>query len=240
MNEGLPPDSRPAQAYFHHLLQKGPIPDLQEFWQWLTAHALTDDKLAGEYVDFLLKNQKYEEALQVWTGQLGKRAGNYPAGNGLYNADFETETTGTTLDWRIRQVGGVEVKRDSTVARQGGWSLRTHFDGKENVAYSDIAERVVVSPGAYRFEAWVRTEEIATDQGIGWRIFDAESTSRLNLDFENRVGTAEWTKLEKNFVVPSQTRLLEVQVVRRRSLKFDNKISGTAWIDAVSLVTAKE
>ena len=191
-------------------------------------------------MDFLLKNQKYEEALQVWTGQLGKRAGDYPAGNGLYNADFETETTGTTLDWRIRQVGGVEVKRDSTVARQGGWSLRIHFDGKENVAYSDIAERVVVSPGAYRFEAWIRTEEITTDQGIGWRIFDAESPSRLNLDFENRVGTAEWTKLEKTFVVPSETRLLEVQVVRRRSLKFDNKISGTAWIDAVSLVAAKE
>jgi len=120
------------------------------------------------------------------------------------------------------------------------WSLRIRFGGKENVAYSHIAQRAVVWPGPYRFEAWIRTEEITTNQGIGWRIFDAVSPSRLSLEFENRVGTADWTKVEKIFVVPPETRLLEVQVVRRPSLKFDNKISGTACIDAVSLVAAKE
>lgn len=36
-------------------------------------------------------------------------------------------------------------------------------------------------------------------------------------------------------VVPLQTRLLQVQVIRQRSLRFDNKIGGTAWIDDLSL-----
>ena len=239
LNEGLPPEMRPAQAFFHHILDRDQNADAQATWQWLYAHALTDDKLAGQYVNFLLKNQEYDMALRAWTTQLGKRVGDYPEGNGLFNSDFEAETTGNSLDWKVRRVDGAEVERDSTVAKQGGWSLRVHFDGKVNLAYHHIAQKTVVLPGPYRFEAWIRTEEITTDEGIGWRIFDSETPSRLNLVFENRTGTAEWTKLEKAFVVPRETRLLEVQLVRRPSLKFDNKISGTVWIDAVSLV-AKE
>ena len=115
----LLPDVRPAQTFFHHVLGGGRIPDAQKTWQWLTSHALTDDKLAGEYVDFLVKYKEYEAALQAWTGQLGQRTGEYPALNRLFNADFETETTGTTFDWKISQAGGVEVERDSAVARQG-------------------------------------------------------------------------------------------------------------------------
>ena len=240
LKEGVPADLRPAQAFFHHILEQGQIADVQATWQWLFAHALTDDKLTGQYIEFLLKTQEYEAALQAWTAQLGKRVGDYPEGNGLFDSDFEAETTGTALDWRIGRVDGVDVERDSTVAKQGGWSLRVRFGGKANLAYNHIAQRAVVRPGPYRFEAWIRTEEITTDQGIGWRIFDAESPSRLNLVFENRVGTAGWTKLEKTFVVPLETRLLEVQLVRRPSLKFDNKISGTVWIDAVSLVAVKD
>ncbi len=231
---------RPAQAFFHHILERVQVAAVQATWQWLYARALTDDKLTSQYVDFLLKTQEYEAALQAWTAQLGKRVGDYPEGNGLFNSDFEAETTGTALDWRIGRVDGVDVEGDSTVAKQGGWSLRVRFGGKVNLAYNHISQRTVIRPGIYRFEAWVRTEEITTDQGIGWRIFDAESPSRLNLVFENRVGTAAWTKLEKTFLIPPETRLLEVQLVRRSSLKFDNKISGTVWIDAVSLVAVKD
>jgi hypothetical protein len=32
-------------------------------------------------------------------------------------------------------------------------------------------------------------------------------------------------------------RLLAVELIRRPSLKFDNKISGTVWVDDVRLVT---
>ena len=236
---GLPALQRPAQAYFRHLLNQvlnqTEVSDVQKLWDWLTAHSLVDDKLAGEYVDFLLKNHEYPTAVEAWTFQLGERKGGYPETNELFNGSFETETTETTLDWKIRRAEGVEVTRDSSNAQQGRWSLRIRFEGKENLAYSHITQRAVVKPGPHRFEAWVRTEEITTDQGIGWRIFDAESASRLDVKTEQLVGTTKWTRLEKVFEVPVQTRLLEVQLCRRSSLKFDNKISGTAWIDAVSL-----
>ena len=40
--------------------------------------------------------------------------------------------------------------------------------------------------------------------------------------------------------VPRETRLLELHVIRQPTWKFDNKISGTAWIDGVKLVRMGE
>src|SRR2546427_13044195 len=94
----------------------------------------------------------------------------------------------------------------------------------------------VVKPGSYLFRAQVRTEGITTDQGVGFRISDAESSARLDIKTENLVGTSDWKKVEARFLVPPQTRLIRLQVIRQPSWKFDNKISGTTWIDEASLV----
>jgi hypothetical protein len=236
LNYGLPAIARPAQGYFRHLLGQGEIADVQKTWRWLSSHALTDDKLAGEYIDFLLKNREYAAAVETWASQLGERKGSYPISNQLFNGDFETETTGTALDWKIRQADGVEVLRDSAITHQGHWSLRVRFEGKENLAYSHIAQRAVVKPGSYRFEAWLRTEQITTDQGVGFRVFDVELPARLDIRTEPVVGTSEWREIEKTFQVPQQTRLIEIQVIRHPSLKFDNKIRGAAWLDGIELV----
>jgi hypothetical protein len=235
LTDGLPALQRPAQSYFRHLLdQEEEIPDLRKVWQWLIAHSFTDDKLASDYIDFLLGSEQYQTAAEAWTQQLGGRKGDYRQSNELFNGGFEAEPTGTVLDWRIRKVEGVEVKRDSTQVVEGRWSLRISFGGKENVNYS-IAQRAVVKPGPYRFAAWIRTEGITTDQGIGWQIVDAEASSRLNVSTEQRLGTSDWSQVEATFNVLAETDLLEVRLSRRASRKFDNKISGTVWVDKVSL-----
>lgn len=48
----------------------------------------------------------------------------------------------------------------------------------------------VVKPGGYLFRAQVRREAIATDQGVGFRASDAESSARLDIRSENLVGTS--------------------------------------------------
>jgi hypothetical protein len=52
---------------------------------------------------------------------------------------------------------------------------------------------------------------------------------------ERLTGTHDWTKLEQVFVVSPQTKLIRIVVVRQPSWKFDNKISGSFWIDTVKL-----
>ena len=126
-------------------------------------------------------------------------------------------------------------KLDEKVAYSGRWSLRVDLEGKQNPAFGRVAQRAVVREGAYRLRGFVKTDEITTNRGLALRIFDAESPGRLNLRTEEVAGTNEWKVLEKTFQVPSGTRLVEVQLNREESLKFDSKIRGTLWLDDVAL-----
>lgn len=233
---GIPDDRRVGQSYLRYLLRRGNVPDAVRAWRWITEHNFADDRSAAEYVNYLLGDRQYDAAARAWSKYLGKRRTDYLQSNYLYNGGFEFAPTGAMLDWRIRRAGGVEVARDSSVRRSGGWSLRLRFEGKENVNYGHTSQTAVVGPGRHYLEADVRTEELTTDQGVGFRIFDPEAPARLDVRTENLTGTTDWRRVGTDVVVPSGTKLVEVQLTRRPSLKIDNKIAGTAWVDELRLV----
>lgn len=132
------------------------------------------------------------------------------------------------FDWSLARVAGVEIAPD-------GNSLRIRFAGTENLEITAASKHVFVRPGKYRFHARIRTESITTDQGIRFRIFDAEAPANLDMTFGQFTGTTPWSDIQQDLLVPRQTRLLQLQVIRQPSLKFDNRIAGTAWIDAITL-----
>ncbi len=232
---GIPHEKRAAQAWFRQLLAGGSTGDAAEVWRWLAGSGFGETRLADEYAAFLLRARQYEEAARVWASQPGASADGYPERNLLFNGGFERAPAGETLDWRISGLEGAEAARDDAVAASGRWSLRIHFEGRANVTYQHVMQRAVAKPGPCRFQALLRTAGITTDQGIGFQIADAEDPGRLDVKTPRLLGTHDWTRIERTFVAPPQTRLLEVRVIREPSLKFDNKIGGTAWIDDVRL-----
>jgi hypothetical protein len=116
-----------------------------------------------------------------------------------------------------------ETTRDSEVFQTGSWSLRIRFSGTENVDYRHLTQRVIVEPGRHRFRAQLRSEGVAIDQGVGFRIFAVDRTSPLNVETALSAGTADWTVVETTFTVPRPTRLLEIQL-----LSADGRESSTA------------
>ena len=120
-------------------------------------------------------------------------------------------------------------------AYKGKSALRITFDGSGNIDFKNVSQTLVVKPGRYRFSAAIRSENITTDQGVLFRIFDTQAENRLSVETEATRGTTAWHEIALTLVVPPATRSLQVQVVRRPSLRFDNKISGSVWIDQVSL-----
>jgi hypothetical protein len=114
--------------------------------------------------------------------------------------------------------------------------LRIQFDGKQNLDYSDVGQTAFVKPGRYRFEAYIRTQGITTDKGVGIHIYDRNAHGRLDVRTEELAGTHDWTKVERVLVVPGDISLLAIEVSRQHSMKFDNQINGTVWIDSVRLV----
>jgi tetratricopeptide (TPR) repeat protein len=232
-NGGMPPQLRPAQSYLRHLIGQGDAANARKAWAWIRPLS-PDDRLAEEYVDFLLKEKLPEEAAAVWASQLMEREPGYGKTAFVINGDFEREPNGTLFDWRITPSEHVKVSRDRDVARSGRASLRIEFDGQENVRYQGVSQRVCLRPGTYHLEAFVRAAGITTDEGICLRVADAGSSHPL-IETERVTGTSDWRKLERTFVVASPTRLVEIQVVRNSSLRFDSLVAGTAWIDQVSL-----
>jgi hypothetical protein len=74
----------------------------------------------------------------------------------------------------------------------------------------------------------------AANRGLFFRIFDPQS-ALLDLRTPAPAGTAVWTPLELTFQVSPATRLLQIQLSREPSSKFDNELAGTVWIDRVEL-----
>ena len=232
----MPPGPRASRACLRRLIAGHNAADASIVWNWTLAHRYADETLARQYVAFLMNGKQYETAARSWAGYLGDHRNGYLESNWAFNGDFEAEPSSTGFDWTIEPVAGVEVAWDSSVANTGSHSLRIRFDGKENVNYHHVLQKAFVTPGTYRFEAFLRTRDITTSQGIGFAIFDAELPSRVSVKTEQLTGTNAWKKVEQIIRVPSQTRLLTIQTVRPPVLfKFDDRIAGTAWIDSVRL-----
>jgi tetratricopeptide (TPR) repeat protein len=235
LSDGLAGDRRAAQAYLRYWMALDKVENSTAAWNWILSHSLADERLARDYVNFLFGHQQYEAAAQSWARFLGDHRAGYLDTNWIYNGDFESEPEGLAFDWRMEGLGDdVEVARDASVAHTGAYSLRIRFAGKTNVNYGNTFETAFVIPGTYRFEAFVRTERITTDEGIGFHIY-AEGPG-LDIKTEKLVGTNDWKKVERVITVPTGVRLLQVRVIREPSLKFDSLIAGTAWIDSVRLV----
>ncbi len=241
LKRGLPAEPRASQAFLRYLLdldsgeRAASLDYVRAVWDWIQEHSLADDKLAGDYVDYLLERGEFDRAAKSWAAHLKERHGDYLESNLLYNGSFESEPTDTTLDWKFMPVAGVIVTRDSATAHSGKWSLRIRFQGKRNIDFSQVWQKIVVRPGRYRVRAYIRTSGLTTDQGIGLRVVDAESKNPFYFSTDHVEGSSDWTKIQKSFVVPSGTYLISLHIVRSPSQKFDNKVEGTAWVDDVTL-----
>jgi hypothetical protein len=229
------PDRRAAQSCLRHALDRPGLAQALEVWAWLRSQGYVDDALADGTASALLKRRETAAAWQAWTSYAGAREPGYPAQNAVFNPGFERDPAGIVFDWRVDAIPGVTVGRDLAVAAEGKASLRLDFDRTANVSDCGVSQRIILSPGAYYFEARMRTVDITTDQGLGFRVFDPANTGFPDVSTGRLTGTHDWTLLSVSFNVRPAAQLVEVRVVRAPSLKFDNKLGGTAWIDSLVL-----
>lgn len=118
--------------------------------------------------------------------------------------------------------------------------MKIGFNRAENRAHEPVSQKVVVEAGVYQFRAFVRTEGIAKNHEVGFRLLDAERPSALDVRVLATPGSEGWEPLSEQFTVPDSTRLLEIRIVRGQALNFDTHLAGTFWIDDVSLRKAED
>jgi hypothetical protein len=153
----------------------------------------------------------------------------------VFNGDFEFDPTGNRFDWTIEPAAGVAIDFDRETKHSGDRSLRIQFDGTQNVGNIGLRQTVFLKPGRYRFQAYIRTKEISTDEGVAFSVVGEETSNRVSFTTESLLGSNDWRLVEREFEAPPGTGLVQVSLVRKPSWKFDNLIRGTVWIDWVSI-----
>jgi tetratricopeptide (TPR) repeat protein len=212
-----------------------------EVWNRLIAtdpHA--DWKLVFALTDLLVTQEKFNEAGTVWRQAVGKDVGSVPAyaGNSLvYDGGFEKEISGGGFGWRQSDAMGADFDFDMDVKHSGSRSARLIFDGTENLSYEGLSQYVLVAPSTrYRFQGFLRTDQISTESGMRFEIVDLKDQLHLDVVTPNETGTLPWTLEQIDFTTGPNTHLILVRLVRRPSERLDNKLRGTVWIDDVTIV----
>jgi hypothetical protein len=199
-------------------------------WNSLCDRGWNSDESAASYIGYLVEQELLDEAVATLAGQLGDRAGEFPDGNRAFNGRFDLElNSGGALGWQVRPVSGARVER---VQANGNWTLRVEFDGTRNVVFRHVAQRLCLPPGRWRFRARIRTDRITTDEGIYVRI----NGDRPDLVWRSRKlngTTSGWLDFELTNQSPNASLPVTLTLARDESLRIDNRLSGTVWLDDV-------
>lgn len=228
LGKGIPAARRPAQSWAAWIGTNGSESEAGETWRWMLQNHLMDQAAGLDLTWKLWQRQLFGSAHELWSDWLGVAGGEGSADEMLSNRRFENAPNGSPFDWSIRRQGSVEVSR--------GDGLEIHFLGNENVKVDGIRQSTIVRPGPYRFSAVIESDDLTTDQGPFFRIFDPADSGRLDVRTPQIKGTTARSTIECEFIVRQGTQAVTIQLERLESARFDSKITGTLHVYEVSLI----
>ena len=192
------------------------------------------------YLERLLSHARYQEAGTVWLRlqQLGiiAKPAEGEKGNLVYNGGFEQPPLGAGFDWRSQLSPYASVDFADSAPYEGARCLRVDFPIRQNDEFEPVYQVIPVAPHqSYTLAAYVRSREVTSDSGPRLRVTDPACPSCLDASTAATVGSTPWHKITLNFSAGPQTQAVRVCVWRPRSQTFPTEITGTFWLDAVSL-----
>ena len=109
------------------------------------------------------------------------------------------------------------------------------FTGGVNLDYWYVEQIVPVAPSTdYVFQYFLRTQSISTESGLRFEVLDLND-NQVSLMTRDLTGTNRWTLVKIDVATGQKTHFLDIRLRRLPSRLFDNKLSGTVWVDDVSL-----
>jgi hypothetical protein len=241
LKEVLPPQAPVLFEYLDYQAKAGDLAGAQRVWdRLLRLESPFDLRMTFFYLDALIQKQETEQLADAWSAlakRFPEKVGALTSAPSLVaNGGFESDILNGGLDWRVVHIEGASVSVDSQEAFEGQRSMRIDFDGTQNLDYGHLFQYVLVRPNTrYHFSAYLRTDSITTDSGPRFQIFNPYDANKELHATENVIGTSGWTERQVEFKTAVDTHLLLIRIARPPSSKFDNKIAGTVWMDAVRL-----
>lgn len=237
----VPKDSASFKQYLSYLYEAGDKDSAQKAWQKRDSFAYQPDRNETlRHIEFLISRGELNEAFLIWKARLQEEGLSIPSdGNLMTNGGFEKEKIlGGGFDWKIEKIPGTDISFDPSTTFEGKRSLKIIFSGKENVDFAHVYQFVPLKPNTeYMLKANMKTKEVTTKSGLKIEISGVGPA--FYKASETLIGDNDWRELLVAFWTPAQSQGGLVRIRRDRTDKFDRYISGTVWIDNVSLTETK-
>ena len=190
-------------------------------------------------IDELIASGRTQDAQHVWSQALTlahwPTAETLAKGSAVWNGGFEEPVANGGLDWHFNPEPGDYISIDSALHHYGSHSLRVDFTGGMNLDFAGVWQVVPVQPSTtYDFQYFMMTRAITTESGMRFEILDMDG-HEVNLQTSALTGTNPWAAVSTRFSTGADTHFLQVRLRRLPSRLFDNKLSGTVWVDDVTL-----
>ncbi len=196
-------------------------------WAFLVERKWVDAKTTRNYVNRLVQSGRLVDASDAFARYRGCQRNCAIAQNGSFERPFEA----VPLDWSFDERAGATTTVSDSVAVDGRRSAQVRFDGSTNLNGSVLRQQVVVPAGSYRLSVRIRSEGLSTDEGP-YLMLESEG---LRVSLTKASGTEDWHELSADFHATADVALASLQLRRDASLKFDNRINGTLWVDDVRI-----
>lgn len=195
-----------------------------------------------DLIDTLIASDRASDAAGVWRQAL-VLAGRAEQGGGgydlVFNGGFEHSLVDGGFGWRWIPNSDADLDLVGDITHSGKQSARVTFDGKANLDFSALRQYVPVQPSThYRFSAYMRTYRITTDSGPQFVIRTCSNPARPLAQTVAMTGTNPWREVPAEFTTGADTKCVEIVLRRVPSQMFENRISGTVWVDDVRLSPA--
>jgi tetratricopeptide (TPR) repeat protein len=192
------------------------------------------------YLDRLMGHGRYLEARAIWLYLEGRGVIAKPAdseqGNRVFNGGFEQPPLDAGFDWRSQSSSYVSVDFADATPFAGMHCLRVDFPVGQNDEFEPVYQILPVVPNqAYTLAAFVRSRDITSDSGPRLRVTDPSCPSCLDAWTDPTVGSTPWHRVTLRFSAGPHTPAVRVSVWRPRSRSFPMEISGSFWLDTVSV-----
>jgi hypothetical protein len=225
---GLPDGARAVRAWAIHLAKdaNSQVSTLRT-WDWMRERGLVDEPTVCRLTNELVHGRQPDTAWRIWSEYRPGAYGQRDEANRLTNSRFERQPVPAPFDWELRPQAGVGFVLGS--------GLEVSFEGKSNTEMANVRQLVFVHPGPHRLIVDVAHEELTTDQGPYVRVSGEGPGAQWSVESEMFKGSAGRRKIAVDFVAPAGAALARVQLERKASEKFDNKIAGRLKLYEVSL-----
>jgi len=234
-------DAPLAIAFADYMSVNNEFDAAQQAWRRLAGRGATFPFVAVQpYLEQLLRHGQYQNAQTVWLylerrGIIATPADN-EHGNLVFNGGFEESPLGAGFDWRSQPLSYVSVDFDDHSAYDGARCLRVDFLVSQNDEFEPVYQILPVVPGlTYTLAAYVRTTTITSDSGPRLRIVEPGCSACQTVSTESTTGTTAWHSVSVSFTTGRQTQVVRISVWRPRNRTFPMDISGSFWLDDVSM-----